>query len=82
MTPSPHAEALGRARTAADFAAVIALLDSDLKNAAARKLELEKAKGRAMFGRGDLAASSWLLAVATARRKASASNNCWRSCSI
>ncbi|RWO76739.1 hypothetical protein [Mesorhizobium sp.] len=57
MTSSPHAEALGRARTAADFAALIALLDSDLKTAADRKLELEKAKGRAMFGRGDLAAA-------------------------
>ncbi|TIP22574.1 MAG: hypothetical protein E5X67_36625 [Mesorhizobium sp.] len=66
MTPSPHAEALGRARTAADFAAVIALLDSDLKKAAARKLELEKAKGRAMFGRGDLAATRIALSEANA----------------
>lgn len=66
MTPSPHAEALGRARTAADFAAVIALLDSDLKTAVARKLELEKAKGRAMFGRGDLAAARIALSEANA----------------
>lgn len=66
MTPSPHAEALGRARTADDFAAVIALLDSDLKKAAARKLELEKAKGRAMFGRGDLAATRIALSEANA----------------
>ncbi|RWP98207.1 hypothetical protein, partial [Mesorhizobium sp.] len=50
----PHAKDLGRARTAADFAAVIALLDTDLNNAAARKQELERAEDRAIFGDGDL----------------------------
>ncbi|MET3577660.1 hypothetical protein ABID19_000675 [Mesorhizobium robiniae] len=54
MNTIPHAEDLGRARTAADFAAVIALLDTDLNNAAARKQELEQAEDRAIFGNGDL----------------------------
>ncbi|MER8829863.1 hypothetical protein NKH73_27760 [Mesorhizobium sp. M0938] len=54
MNIIPHAEDLGRARTAADFAAVIALLDTDLNNAAARKQELEQAEDRAIFGNGDL----------------------------
>ncbi|UVK37637.1 hypothetical protein LHFGNBLO_004702 [Mesorhizobium sp. AR10] len=54
---SPHAEALGRARTAADFAAVIALLDTDLNDAIARKSELQQAEDRAIFGDGDLAAA-------------------------
>ncbi|PTE07682.1 hypothetical protein [Mesorhizobium helmanticense] len=52
----PHAEDLGRARTAADFAAVIALLDTDLNNAIARRHELQQAEDRAIFGDGDLAA--------------------------
>ncbi|MBN9220415.1 MAG: hypothetical protein J0I79_20905 [Mesorhizobium sp.] len=34
---SHHAEQLGRARTAADFAAAIALLETDLNDAIARK---------------------------------------------
>lgn len=51
---SPHAEDLGKARTAADFAAVIALLDTDLNNAIARKQELEKAEDSAIFGDGYL----------------------------
>ncbi|MCV3209248.1 hypothetical protein OHD62_23765 [Mesorhizobium sp. YC-39] len=51
-----HAEDLGRARTAADFAAVIALLDTDLINAIARRQELQQAEDRAIFGDGDLAA--------------------------
>jgi chromosome segregation ATPase len=54
VTPFPHAEDLGRARTAADFVAVIALLDTDLNTAAARKQELEQAEDRAIFGDGDL----------------------------
>ncbi|AZO00578.1 hypothetical protein EJ066_27575 [Mesorhizobium sp. M9A.F.Ca.ET.002.03.1.2] len=54
MTTIPLAEDLGRARTAADFAAVIALLDVDLNNVAARKQELEQAEDRAIFGDGDL----------------------------
>ncbi|PDQ17149.1 hypothetical protein CN311_31565 [Mesorhizobium sanjuanii] len=52
----PHAEDLGKARTAADFAAVIALLDTDLNNAIARRHELQQAEDRAIFGDGDLAA--------------------------
>jgi chromosome segregation ATPase len=54
VTTIPHADDLGRARTAADFAAVIALLDTELNNAAARKQELEQAEDRAVFGDGDL----------------------------
>ena len=54
---SSHAEALGRARTAADFAAVIALLDSELNDAVARRRDLEQAEDRAIFGDGDLAAA-------------------------
>ena len=54
---SPHAETLGRARTAAEFAAVIALLDTDLNEALARKSELAEAEDRAVFGDGDLAAA-------------------------
>ncbi|MER8466493.1 hypothetical protein [Mesorhizobium sp. M1396] len=54
---SPHAEQLGRARTAAEFAAVIALLDTDLNDAAARGAELAQAEDRAVFGDGDLAAA-------------------------
>ncbi|MER8433540.1 hypothetical protein [Mesorhizobium caraganae] len=54
---TPHTEALGKARTAADFAAVIALLDTDLNDAAARRRELEQAEDRAVFGDGDLAAA-------------------------
>ncbi|WP_292509316.1 hypothetical protein [Mesorhizobium sp.] len=56
MTTILHAEDLGRARTAADFAAVIALLDTDLNNAAARKQELEQAEDSAIFGDGDVGA--------------------------
>ncbi|RNJ47364.1 hypothetical protein B5V01_24845 [Mesorhizobium erdmanii] len=54
---SPHAETLGRARTAAEFAAVIALLDTDLNDALARKRALAEAEDRAVFGDGDLAAA-------------------------
>ncbi|TPM38142.1 hypothetical protein [Mesorhizobium sp. B2-3-4] len=54
---SPHAEQLGRARTAAEFAAVIALLDTDLNDAITRKGELAEAEDRAVFGDGDLAAA-------------------------
>lgn len=54
---SPHAEILGRARTAAEFAAVIALLDTDLNDALARKSALAEAEDRAVFGDGDLAAA-------------------------
>ncbi|OBQ66960.1 hypothetical protein [Mesorhizobium loti] len=54
---SPHAEQLGRARTAAEFAAVIALLDTDLNDAITRKSELAEAEDRAVFGDGDLAAA-------------------------
>ena len=49
---SPHAEALGRARTAADFAAVIALLDTDLSQALASHQDLKQAEDRAVFGDG------------------------------
>lgn len=52
-----HAEALGRARTAADFAAVIALLDTDLSQAVASRRGLKQAEDRAIFGDGDLAAA-------------------------
>lgn len=52
-----HAEQLGRARTAAEFAAVIALLDTDLNDAIARRSELAEAEDRAVFGDGDLAAA-------------------------
>ncbi|WP_246135753.1 hypothetical protein [Mesorhizobium intechi] len=54
---SPHAEMLGRARTAAEFAAVIALLDTDLNDALVRKSALAEAEDRAVFGDGDLAAA-------------------------
>jgi hypothetical protein len=54
---SPHAEQLGRARTAAEFAAIIALLDTDLNDAITRKCELAEAEDRAVFGDGDLAAA-------------------------
>ncbi len=54
---TPHAEALGRARTAADFAAVIALLDTDLSQAIASRQGLKQAEDRAIFGDGDLAAA-------------------------
>ncbi|TPI47403.1 hypothetical protein FJW05_10475 [Mesorhizobium sp. B2-9-1] len=54
---TPHAEALGRARTAADFAAVIALLDTDLSQAAAGRQGLKQAEDRAILGDGDLAAA-------------------------
>ena len=54
---SHHAEQLGRARTAAEFAAVIALLDTELNDAIARKSELAQAEDRAVFGDGDLAAA-------------------------
>ncbi|MER9076315.1 hypothetical protein NKH80_26550 [Mesorhizobium sp. M0904] len=57
MTQIPHAEQLGKARTAADFAAIRALLDTDLNNAIARKQELQQAEDRAIFGEGDLAAA-------------------------
>ncbi|MER9232115.1 hypothetical protein NKI56_08430 [Mesorhizobium sp. M0622] len=57
MTQIPHAEQLGRAPTAAHFAAVIALLDTDLNEAIARKQELQQAEDRAIFGEGDLAAA-------------------------
>ncbi|MBZ9868018.1 hypothetical protein LB515_21805 [Mesorhizobium sp. CA15] len=52
-----HAEALGRARTAADFAAVIALLDTDLSQAVAGRHGLKQAEDRAILGDGDLAAA-------------------------
>ena len=52
-----HAEALGKARTAADFAAAIALLDTDLNDAIARRHELQQAEDTAIFGDGDLAAA-------------------------
>lgn len=54
---SPHAEQLGRARTAAEFAAVIALLDTDLTDALRRRADLAQAEDRAVFGDGDLAAA-------------------------
>ena len=54
---TPHAEALGTARTAADFAAVIALLDTDLSQALASRQDLKQAEDRAVFGDGDLAAA-------------------------
>ncbi|CDX57040.1 conserved hypothetical protein [Mesorhizobium plurifarium] len=54
---TPHAEALGRARTAADFAAVIALLDADLSQAVASRQDLKQAEDRAILGDGDLAAA-------------------------
>jgi len=54
---SHHADALGKARTAADFAAVIDLLDTDLGDAVTRKHELQQAEDRAIFGDGDLAAA-------------------------
>ncbi|MBN9253205.1 MULTISPECIES: hypothetical protein [unclassified Mesorhizobium] len=53
----PHAEALGRARTAADYAAVIVLLDADLSQAAASRGNLLAAEDRAILGDGDLAAA-------------------------
>ncbi|MER8524012.1 hypothetical protein NKI48_09005 [Mesorhizobium sp. M0644] len=56
MTPT-HAEDLGKARTAADFAAIRALLDTDLNNAIARKGELETEKFHAIFGAGNLTAA-------------------------
>ncbi|ANT51223.1 hypothetical protein [Mesorhizobium amorphae] len=51
---SPHADALGKARTAADFASVIALLDTDLNGALARRRDLQQAEDRAIFGDGVL----------------------------
>ncbi|MER8713518.1 hypothetical protein [Mesorhizobium sp. M1295] len=66
MTQLPHAEDLGRARTAADFAAVIALLDTDLNNAIARKGELETEKFHAIFGAGNLTAARAALDDCTA----------------
>ncbi|MER9880651.1 hypothetical protein [Mesorhizobium sp. M0118] len=57
MTQIPHAEQLGKARTAADFVAVIALLDTALNDAIACKQELQQAEDRAIFGEGDLAAA-------------------------
>ncbi|CAN7453489.1 hypothetical protein [Mesorhizobium sp. LjRoot246] len=54
---SLHAEILGMARTAADFAAVIALLDTDLNDTITRRTELAQAEDRAVFGDGDLAAA-------------------------
>ncbi|MER9256146.1 hypothetical protein NKI59_31245 [Mesorhizobium sp. M0598] len=57
MTQIPHAEDLGRARTAADFAAIRALLDTDLNDAIARKGELETEKFHAIFGAGNLTAA-------------------------
>ncbi|WP_245459513.1 hypothetical protein, partial [Mesorhizobium sp. M7A.F.Ca.US.007.01.1.1] len=54
---SHHAEILGRARTAAEFAAVIAMLDADLNDVIARRTELAQAEDRAVFGDGDLAAA-------------------------
>lgn len=54
---SLHAEILGRARTAAEFAAVIALLDTDLNDALRCRAELAQAEDRAVFGGGDLAAA-------------------------
>lgn len=54
---TPHAEALGRARTAVDYAAVIALLDADLSQAAASRGNLLAAEDRAILGDGDLAAA-------------------------
>lgn len=63
MTTSPHAEFLGRARTAAEFAAAIALLDTDLNDALIRKSTLAEAEDRAVFGDGDLAAARAALDV-------------------
>ncbi|MER8594998.1 hypothetical protein NKH33_26135 [Mesorhizobium sp. M1182] len=57
MTQLPHAEDLGWARTAADFAAIRALLDTDLNDAIARKGELETEKFDAIFGAGNLTAA-------------------------
>lgn len=54
---TPHAEALGRARTAAEYTAVIALLDADLSLAATSRGDLQAAEDRAIFGDGDLAAA-------------------------
>lgn len=54
---SHHAEQLGRARTAAEFAAATALLDTDLNDAIARRAELAEAEDRAVLGDGDLAAA-------------------------
>ncbi|MFD2052804.1 hypothetical protein ACFSQT_06680 [Mesorhizobium calcicola] len=54
---SPHAEQLGRARTAAEYAAVIALLDTDLNDLIACRSALAQAEDRAVFGDGDLAAA-------------------------
>jgi len=54
---SPHAGHRGRARAAADFGAVIAVLDTDLNDAVARRRDLEQAEDRAVFGSGDLAAA-------------------------
>ncbi|MER8707988.1 hypothetical protein NKH49_20865 [Mesorhizobium sp. M1088] len=56
MTPT-HAEQLGKARTAADFVAIRALLDTDLNDAIARKGELETEKFEAIFGAGNLTAA-------------------------
>ncbi|MCP9233925.1 hypothetical protein NMG46_27570 [Mesorhizobium sp. LMG 17147] len=56
MTQIPHAEQLGKARTAADLVAIIALLDTALNDAIACKQELQQAEDRAVFGEGDLAA--------------------------
>jgi hypothetical protein len=56
-----HAEQLGRARTAAEFAAVIALLDIDLNDALRCRAELAEAEDRAVFGDGDLAAARAVL---------------------
>jgi hypothetical protein len=53
----PHAEDLGKAQTAAEYAAVIALLDTDLNDAIARKQQLEQAEDCAIFGDGNLAAA-------------------------
>lgn len=52
-----HAEALGKARTAADFAAVLALLETDLSQAIASRQDLKQAEDRAILGDGDLAAA-------------------------
>ncbi|CDX21426.1 conserved hypothetical protein [Mesorhizobium plurifarium] len=54
---TPHAEALGRAMTAADFAAAIALLDADLSQVVASRHDLKQAEDRAILGDGDLAAA-------------------------
>ncbi|MBZ9871898.1 hypothetical protein LB542_13650 [Mesorhizobium sp. BR1-1-9] len=81
MTITPHAEQLGRARTAADFAAVIALLETDLNGAIARRRDCEQAEDRAIFGDGDLCAARIALddcndTIALLEKAIAAADNC------